>query len=98
MKALPEPLVFLSGYPWSLIAHPDARDVALFGYANLDGSPFWGVFERVGQIVGDHLADAVRINEDRHGLVHPKAERDRASWRGLALLFGRLADNGHQIS
>src|SRR5579859_4072736 len=58
---LPDVRLFLFGETRSLVSHPDADSVLLDGQSNHDGLTGACIPQRIGDIVGEHLADAIPI-------------------------------------
>lgn len=98
MEAFPDALSFLNRQPWPLIAHPDARLPVIYVQARLDRAICWRVFERIRQVVGHGLPDALSISSDKYASISREPQNQRAVWGGLALLLYGFAENDRQIS
>src|SRR5262249_36488940 len=86
MKALPDPFLLAWRNPWSLIPYPQVRVLILYVKADSDWAIFGRVFERIGQIVGHDLPNALRIGLDRHRSAG-QVQEDLPLRGCLALLF-----------
>src|SRR5262249_9345288 len=66
VERLPHPLLLLGRQAWTLVSDFHAR-LALANYQRYLEWWIWrGIFERVGQIVGQHLTEPVAVRDDWH--------------------------------
>ena len=62
--AFPDALLFPGGDPWPFITDLDPRLLAFPGEAHRDRAIRGGIFERIGQVVGHDLPQAIGIRQD----------------------------------
>src|SRR5260370_25849675 len=100
------------GHADALVLHRDARHItrravaspsALHHLHHFQADPDWallrGVFERVGQVVGDHLGDSLGVGEYWHRLAAAwQLQQDSPVRLRRALLLDGHIDDGTQIA
>src|SRR5262249_51209385 len=96
VEALPDVALLLDREARATVADQDAPNISLASQDDGHGLIGRGVLERVGQEVGDDLADAVGVCLNVDGLIRA-LQRDDPIRPGQALLLYHLADNVGKI-
>lgn len=86
MEAIPDVFLFRKRDARTPITYSDTRLMRLHTEVNSHRLLGWRLFEGVGEIVGQHLPNAICIRHERHRMAGWQVQED-ASGRGRLALF-----------
>ena len=81
-----------------MIGYPDPNGLCLQGHADLHRLGGWGKFEGVGQIVAEHLLEAIPIRVDVDGILFGLVQGDEAGRMSSLVILDGFIHQPNQVT